>query len=324
LRKLSSPFRLEGEILYISASIGITFYPDDSTEIEELRKNADQAMYAAKHHGRNRFSYYTPTMRDLAQERMRLSNDLQIALDEKQFRVYYQPIVDLGDGSIRKAEALIRWQHPERGLINPGEFIAIAEETGRIVEIGDWVFHEAALQVKRWRQRYRCDFQISVNKSPIQFQNDESLYMGWIEQLRQLELPGDSVVIEITESLLLDNRQIVNDKLLLFRDVGIQVAIDDFGTGYSSLAYLKMYDIDYLKIEQSFVRNLRPESSDMVVCEAIIAMAHKLGMKVIAEGVETAEQRALLLAAGCDYGQGFLFSKPLAAATFEALLSDCQ
>jgi len=324
LRKLSSPFHLEGEILYISASIGITFYPNDSTDIEELRKNADQAMYAAKHHGRNRFNYYTPTMRDLAQERMGLSNDLQIALDEKQFRVYYQPIVDLGDGSIRKAEALIRWQHPERGLINPCEFIAIAEETGRILEIGDWVFHQAALQVKCWRQRYRSDFQVSVNKSPIQLQNDESLYMGWIEQLSQLELPGDSMVIEITESLLLDNRQIVNDKLLLFRDVGIQVAIDDFGTGYSSLAYLKMYDIDYLKIDQSFVRNLRSESSDMVVCEAIIAMAHKLGMKVIAEGVETEAQRALLIAAGCDYGQGFLFSKPLPATAFEVLLSKYQ
>ncbi len=322
LLKLSSPFQLEGEILYISASIGITFYPDDATDIDELRKNADQAMYAAKHHGRNRFSYYTPAMRDLAQRRVRLSNDLRIALDENQFRVYYQPIVNLADGRICKAEALIRWQHPQRGLVYPGEFVLIAEETGRIVEIGDWVFHEAAMQVKHWRQRYCAHFQVSVNKSPVQFQNDETFYRGWIERLRDLGLSGDSIVIEITESLLLSNRQIVNDKLLLFRDSGIQVAIDDFGTGYSSLAYLKLYDIDYLKIDRSFISHLAPDSSDLVVCEAIIAMAHKLGMKVVAEGVETVEQRELLVAAGCDYGQGYLFAKPLPADKFECLLSE--
>ncbi|MDD2759512.1 MAG: EAL domain-containing protein, partial [Methylomonas sp.] len=322
LLKLSGPFKLEDETLYVSASIGITFYPDDAKDIEELRKNADQAMYAAKHHGRNRFNYYTPAMRDLAQKRIRLANDLRIALDENQFRVFYQPIVDLNNGLIHKAEALIRWLHPQRGLIDPGEFIQIAEETGRIVEIGDWVFREAALQVKHWRQHYRGDFQVSVNKSPVQFQNDESFYRGWLEQLRELGLPGDSVVIEITESLLLNNKQIVNDKLLLFRDAGIQVAIDDFGTGYSSLAYLKLYDIDYLKIDQSFVRNLQPDSSDLVVCEAIIAMAHKLGIKVIAEGVETKEQRDLLKAAGCDFGQGFLFAKPSPAKDFECLLHD--
>jgi len=324
LSKLAGPFHLEGETLYISASIGITIYPDDTIDVEELCKNADQAMYAAKHQGRNRFSYYMPSMRSEAERRMRLYNDLRIALEEGQFQVYYQPIVDLADGSIRKAEALIRWQHPERGLINPGEFIAIAEETGRIVEMGDWVFQQAALQVKRWRKCYRPDFQVSVNKSPVQFQNDETFYKGWIEQLRRLGLNGNSVVIEITEGLLLDNKPIVNDKLLLFRDVGIQVAIDDFGTGYSSLAYLKMYDIDYLKIDRSFIRNLRPDSSDLVVCEAIIAMAHKLGMKVIAEGVETVEQRELLRVAGCDCGQGYLFAKPLPVQAFDALLHQAK
>ena len=321
LHALASPFQLEGETHYISASIGITFYPDDATGIDELRKNADQAMYAAKHQGRNRFSYYTPGMRDLAQRRVRLSNDLRIALDEKQFRIYYQPIVDLAKGHICKAEALIRWQHPQRGLINPGEFVGIAEETGQIVEIGDWVFRESALQIKHWRQHYCADFQVSVNKSPVQFQNDESYYRDWIEHLRELGLPGSSIVIEITESLLLNNKQVVNDKLLTFRDTGIQVAIDDFGTGYSSLAYLKLYDIDYLKIDRSFVSNLRSDSSDLVVCEAIIAMAHKLGMQVVAEGVETIEQKELLIAAGCDYGQGYLFSKPLPAREFERLLN---
>ena len=324
LDKLVGPFHLDGETMYISASIGITIYPDDTTDVNELCKNADQAMYTAKRQGRNRFSYYTPAMRDQAERRMRLSNGLRVALEENQFQVYYQPIVDLTDGAIRKAEALIRWQHPERGLIEPGEFIAIAEETGRIVEIGDWVFRQAALQVKQWRQQYQAYFQISVNKSPVQFQNDEIFYKGWIEQMRELALSGDSVVIEITESLLLGKKQIVNEKLLLFRDAGIQVAIDDFGTGYSSLAYLKMYDIDYLKIDRSFIKNLQPDSSDLVVCEAIIAMAHKLGMKVVAEGVETIDQRELLVAAGCDYGQGFLFSKPVPATEFEALLGQTR
>jgi diguanylate cyclase (GGDEF)-like protein/PAS domain S-box-containing protein len=321
LHKLASPFQLNNETLYISASIGITFYPEDATEIEELRKNADQAMYSAKHQGRNRFKYYTPSMRDHAQNRMRLANDLRFALAGDQFLIHYQPIVDLADGSIRKAEALLRWLHPNRGVVDPGEFIPIAEETGRIVEIGDWVFRQAAQQVRQWRASYRDDFQISINKSPVQFQNDEVLYKNWFEHLHKLGLPGESVVIEITESLLLDSKPIVNEKLLTFRDLGIQVAIDDFGTGYSSLAYLKLYDIDYLKIDQSFVRNLKPDSSDLVLCEAIIAMAHKLGMKVIAEGVETLLQRDLLIAAGCDYGQGFLFSRPMPAEALELMLN---
>ncbi|MEQ1620916.1 MAG: EAL domain-containing protein [Methylococcales bacterium] len=320
LLKLARPIQLGNEVLYISASIGITFYPTDATSIEELQKNADQAMYSAKHQGRNRFNYYTPSMREITQNRMKLSNDLRLALAENQFQIHYQPIINLTDGGICKAEALIRWLHPDLGLIGPDEFIAVAEDTGRIIDIGDWVFHEALKQAKNWRESYHPDFQVSINKSPVQFHNDEALYLGWIEQLDKLGLPGNSVVIEITESLLLDSKSIVNDKLLLFRDVGIQVAIDDFGTGYSSLAYLKLYDIDYLKIDQSFVKNLKPNSNDLVLCEAIIVMAHKLGMKVIAEGVETIEQRNLLIAAGCDYGQGYLFSRPIPAEQFEILL----
>lgn len=320
LIKLANPFQLDNETLYISASIGITFYPQDAIDIEELRKNADQAMYSAKHQGRNRFNYYTPAMRDTAQNRMHLATDLRVAMAENQFHIYYQPIINLADGSISKAEALIRWQHPIRGLIGPTEFIPLAEETGRILAIGDWVFREAAQQVKYWRESYRNDFQISINKSPVQFLNDETFYQGWIKQLDKLGLPGQSVVIEITENLLLDSKSIVKDKLLLFRDAGIQVAIDDFGTGYSSLAYLKLYDIDYLKIDQSFVCNLKANSNDLVLCEAIIVMAHKLGMKVIAEGVETMDQRDLLIAAGCDYGQGYFFSRPVPAKEFEILL----
>lgn len=320
LQELAKPFRLEGEEVYLSASIGITLYPNDATGMEELLKNAEQAMYAAKNAGRNRFSYFTQSMQLAAQTHLRLANDLRSALAASQFRVYYQPIVDLATGRMHKAEALIRWQHPVRGLVSPAEFIPLAEETGLIIGIGDWVFREAAYQVKRWRELYEPEFQVSVNESPIQFHSDESTCQTWPAYLRELGLPGQSLVIEITEGLLLQAESGVRDKLLIFRDAGIQISLDDFGTGYSSLSYLQKFDIDYLKIDQSFTRDLKPGSSSMALSEAIIMMAHRLGMKVIAEGVETEVQRTLLATAGCDYGQGYLFSRPVPAEKFEELL----
>jgi diguanylate cyclase (GGDEF)-like protein/PAS domain S-box-containing protein len=322
LHRLSQPFQLHENVTYISASIGITLYPEDSTKIEALLKNAEQAMYAAKHHGRNRFSYFTPSMQTSAQTRMLLSRDLRGALADNQFLVYYQPIVTLANNKTCKAEALIRWQHPERGMVSPAEFISIAEETGMIVDIGDWVFREAARQAARWRISHHNKFQISVNVSPVQFHNAGIDYKAWFDYLQNLGLQGQSIVVEITEGLLLDAHTDTTNQLLAFRDAGIGVSIDDFGTGYSSLSYLKKFDIDYLKIDQSFVKNLTAGSDDMILCEAIIVMAHKLGLKVIAEGVETAEQRDLLATAGCDYGQGYLFSKPLPAEEFEQWLKN--
>lgn len=320
LRTLAEPFTLGNEQAYVSASIGITLFPNDATAIDALLKNADQAMYAAKQQGRNRFHYFTASMQESAHNRMRLATDLRGALAGEQFRVVYQPIVELATGHIHKAEALIRWQHPSRGLISPAEFIPIAEDNGLIADIGDWVFSQAARQVALWRRSIDPAFQISVNVSPVQFYSDGHSYGLWFEFLREMGLSGDSIAVEITEGLLLDGNSIVTNQLLEFRDAGMQVAIDDFGTGYSSLSYLKKFDIDYLKIDQAFVRNLSPESEDLVLCEAIIAMAHKLGLKVIAEGVETEQQKTLLAAAGCDYGQGYLFSRPVAAADFDALL----
>ncbi len=322
LQELAKPYRLEKNMVYVSASIGITLFPDDAFEIEALLKNADQAMYAAKNAGRSRFSYFTPSMQEAAQTRMRLTNDLRDALTGNQLMIYYQPIVDLTSGAIHKAEALIRWQHPTSGLISPAEFIPIAEDTGLIVDIGNWVFHQAADQVVRWRSKYHTEFQISINKSPVQFHRDPDTHhhTSWLDYLQQLGLSGQSIVVEITEGLLLDASQEVTEQLLSFRDASIQVSLDDFGTGYSSLSYLKKFDIDYLKIDQGFIRNLTAESNDMALCEAIIVMAHKLGIKVIAEGVETAEQRDLLIAANCDYGQGYLFSRPVPAREFEKLL----
>lgn len=311
INELAAPFKLDEEIAFISASIGITIYPDDANTAESLMINADHAMYTAKNAGRNRFSYYTAALQEASQKRLQLISDLRSAIANKQFTLNYQPIVELASGSIHKAEALLRWHHPKRGWISPSEFIPLAEESGIIIEIGDWVFREAVQQVKRLRASLHPEFQISFNKSPIQFRNDAKLFYEWLPYLKQLDLPGDSLVIEITEGLLLDMDEIVKNKLLALRDIGIQVAIDDFGTGYSALSYLNKFDIDYLKIDQSFVRNLTDRVDDMTLCEAIITMAHKLGLKVIAEGVETMEQRDLMVAAGCDYGQGFFFSKPV-------------
>ncbi|TAL44575.1 MAG: EAL domain-containing protein [Methylovulum sp.] len=324
LAGLSKPFTLGNDIAYISASIGIAFYSENAVTGEELLRCADQAMYCAKNQGRNRYSFFNLAMQEAAQKRMRLATDLHTALAEQQFHVVYQPIIELATGIICKAEILLRWQHPLLGPVSPCEFIPIAEDTGLIIEIGEWVFQQASRQLKRWRTRYCPEFQVSINKSPVQFQDAESHYEAWSDQLKRLDLPGQSIVVEITEGMLLDTSSFINKQFLALRDTGIQVALDDFGTGYSSLSYLKKFDIDYLKIDQSFVRNLDAHSDDKVLCEAIIVMAHKLGIKVIAEGVETAQQRDLLTAMGCDYAQGYLFSKPVPAEEFELCLLPSQ
>ncbi len=323
LHKLAEPFALGDDVAYVTASIGITLYPHDGDDIDALLRNADQAMYSAKDHGRNRYQYFTPSMQQAAQIRMRLAGDLRQALGNNEFLLYYQPIVNLKTGETYKAEALIRWQHPRQGLISPDKFIPIAEDTGLILEIGEWVFQQAAIQVARLRNSHHPAFQISINKSPVQFLNSHSKsHISWLEFLDKVGLPGDSITIEITENLLLDLDGTVTDKLLAFRDAGIQVAIDDFGTGYSSLAYLKKFDIDYLKIDRMYISNLLPDSNDLALCEAIIVMAHKLGLKVIAEGVETTMQRDMLMEAGCDYAQGYFFSKPLPVDMFEKLINN--
>lgn len=320
LDKMAEPFNLDDKLIYISTSIGISVYPNDGHEVDTLLKNADQAMYAAKDMGRNRYHYFTSSMQDIALKRMYLNNDLRSAITANQFVLYYQPIVDLNTGEIQKAEALIRWQHPERGLVSPAEFIPIAEDTGMIIEIGDWVFAEAMKQVNVWRTK-KPDFQISVNRSPVQFKVNHQQQLKWFKQMQAFDLPGNSICIEITEGLLLDARDTVISQLEAFRNAGIQLSIDDFGTGYSSLAYLRKFNIDYVKIDKSFTANIYEGSSDMVLCEAIIVMAHKLGKKVVAEGIETQEQLDLLAAAGCDFGQGYLFSKPIPANDFEKLMA---
>ncbi|MDT7837793.1 putative bifunctional diguanylate cyclase/phosphodiesterase [Aquabacterium sp. OR-4] len=319
---LSQAFTLAGEEVYISASIGIARCPDDGVGIDNLLQHADQALYAAKDAGRNRFHHFTRTLQDDAQLRMRLAADLRQALQQQQLSVVYQPIVHLASGQVHKAEALLRWQHPERGAISPAVFVPIAEATGLIGEIGEWVFRTAADQAQHWRATLHARFQISVNRSPLQFRGPAGPRGTWAEQLARRGLAGDAIAVEITEGLLLDTGAEVSTQLLALRDAGIPVSLDDFGTGYSSMAYLQKFHIDYLKIDRSFVSGLTDGShqgdTGRALCKAMIVMAHELGMQVIAEGVETDEQRLWLQAAGCDYAQGWLFAKPMTVEVFEA------
>jgi len=249
---------------------------------------------------------------------MRLATDLRAALALGQFHVVYQPIVDLATGEVRKAEALLRWTHPDRGPVSPAVFIPIAESSGLIGEIGDWVFRTATGQVARWRQTLHPQFQISVNRSPVQFRSDAATGPGWGDQLIQAGLPGDSIAVEITEGLLLDTGPGVTEQLHALKQAGVPISLDDFGTGYSAMAYLQKFDIDFLKIDRRFVSGMQQDATGRALCKAIIVMAHELGMRVIAEGVETTAQRDWLQAAGCDHAQGYLFARPMPAEQFEA------
>lgn len=320
INELIRPFDLgEGHMGFISASIGITIYPDDAEDIGGLLKHADQAMYAAKAEGRNRFSYFTQSMQQEAKEKLALTNDLRQALARNELHVYYQPILELQSGQVTKAEALLRWKHPVRGMVSPATFIPLAEEAGLIHDIGDWVFQEAVARVADWQQRFGRLIQVSVNKSPIQFEQPEKYI--WQEQMKKLGVPGNGITVEITEGLLLKESSKAKERLLEFRNSGIEVSIDDFGTGFSSLSYLKQFDIDYLKIDRSFVKDLEKNEDDKALTEAIIVMAHKLGIRTIAEGVETEQQRDLLKSFGCDYVQGFLYSPAVPAAEFEKMVA---
>jgi len=249
ISELAIPYTIDGKTIYSPASIGISFCPDDACDVDQLISNADQAMYVSKTSGRNRISYFTRSMQESAQKRLSLINDMRVAVQNQQFELYYQPIVDLHTGRIAKAEALIRWNHPQRGLISPAEFIPLSEETGLIVGIGDWVFRESAARAKRWCKIFDSEFQMSVNMSPVQFQSEALDIQDWLTYLRTLGLDEKYLVIEITEGLLLNATKEVKAKLLQFRDAGIEMAIDDFGVGYSALSYLKRFDIDYLKID---------------------------------------------------------------------------
>ncbi|WP_426359110.1 putative bifunctional diguanylate cyclase/phosphodiesterase [Pseudocolwellia sp. HL-MZ19] len=307
--KISEPILIGENTCYISPSIGIALYPEDFIDAKDLIKAADQAMFSAKKAGRNRYHYYQSIMQESAIKRMTLLTDLRRAVEIDEFKLFYQPIIDMKTGEIKKAEALIRWFHPTQGLIPPDQFIGLAEETGLIFPMGSWVVKEASEKIKLFSSHFGEDFQMSINISPLQFMTSHNNNNEWIKTIEKFA-QADAIILEITENLLMNATREIRNKFQLFADKGVAIAIDDFGTGYSSLAYIKEYDVDFLKIDQSFVNSLLPQSDDYILCEAIVVMAHKLGIQVVAEGVEAEEQCELLKLMGCDFAQGYYFSRP--------------
>ena len=320
LSTLSQPYIIDEQSIHCTTSIGVALYPDDAMSIDTLLTNADQAMYSAKARGRNNINYFTENMRTELLKRMEIIQDLRIAITQQQFHMVYQPIVNLENHKIAKAEALIRWQHPEKGLISPADFIPIAEEAGLITEISEWIFNEVSQQLKHWRLTYCQDLMISINTSPVQYRNQGKQIIAWTESLKAQGISPQAIAFEITENLLMENQTEVVNVLDNVRQQGIAVSIDDFGTGYCSFSYLKNYAIDYLKIDKSFVQNMSANNKDAALCEAIIVMASKLNIDVIAEGIETEQQQKFLAEAGCLFGQGYLLSRPLTKDNFEQLL----
>jgi EAL domain-containing protein (putative c-di-GMP-specific phosphodiesterase class I) len=309
------------EILHLSASIGITHYPRDADGMESLIKHADQAMYVAKQQGRNRYTYFSHAMQERAQARRQLIKDLRTAIGERRLELHYQPIVDLATGALRKTESLVRWTHAQRGMIGPAEFIPLCEETGLIVELGEQIFETAVRDVQAWRREHGVSLQVGINVSPVQLLSGRDACERCFSLIRNAALPPHTVVVEVTEGMLLDNNPVVVQQLRQIAEHGMDLALDDFGTGYSSLSYLKKFEFQYLKIDRSFVMHLEAGTTDYALCETIVIMAHKLGMRVIAEGIETPEQLYLLQQAGCDYGQGYLFSKAVPRQTVSRWLA---
>lgn len=317
LKVIAEPMGVGEHSIVLSASIGIALFPDDTDDADSLLRHADEAMYIAKRTGRNQFVFFGSAADKVSTLDGSMVQDLRHALELDQIDVYYQPIVNLATGQVHKAEALVRWTHPKRGHVSPVEFIPIAEEAGLIHAIGSRVFHKAVQTTQEWNRScsdgvLRC---ISVNRSPREFYSHEGAN-DWIAHLESSSISADMLSLEITEGLLLSDRPKVLAQLKQLRAMGMTVALDDFGTGYSSLSYLKKFDIDYIKIDRSFVLDIADDPADRVIVEAIIAMARKLGIKLIAEGVETQAQAALLAAAHCDFAQGYLYAKPMPKQAF--------
>jgi diguanylate cyclase (GGDEF)-like protein len=316
---LKVPFELNGHTLYLTASFGISLYPEDGSDGQLLMQNASVALFRAKQQGGNTLQFYTADMNTKALERLRLENDLRCALEREEFLVYYQPLISSDTGRITGMEALVRWQHAERGLVSPAEFIPLAEETGLIVPIGEWVLRTACAQNKAWQDAGFDPLRVAVNFSARQF--EQSNLSELIAQvLHDTELKACYLELELTESAVMKNAVLSVGILRELRGMGIHVSIDDFGTGYSSLSYLRRFPINKLKIDQSFVREINTNESDSEIVRAVIALAHSLKLKVVAEGVETDEQLAFLHLLKCDEMQGYLFSKPVPAQAFEELL----
>jgi diguanylate cyclase (GGDEF)-like protein/PAS domain S-box-containing protein len=319
MASLIQPFTLMGQEIFISASIGISVYPQDGQDMSSLLKNADIAMYRAKEQGKNTFQFYASEANVHSFERLSMENSLRKALERKEFVLYYQPKIDLESDAIVGAEALVRWNHPDLGMVPPDQFIPLAEETGVIVPIGEWVLREACFQNRAWQKAGLPSITVAVNLSAGQFR-DESLRSIIASALVESGLPPSCLELEITESMIMHNPERAAAILHSFRDMGMHTSIDDFGTGYSSLGYLKRFPVNTLKVDRSFVRDVPGDADDVAITKAIIALAHSLNLKVVAEGVETKTQLDFLRSQRCDQIQGYIYSAPVTAEEFAKLL----
>lgn len=307
---LSKPIKLEQYEVTVTPSIGIAVYPDNGTNVHELMKNADIAMYQAKDDGRRTFKYYSNTLNDRALERLQIEEYMRTAVENQEFQLVFQPQVDLLQNKVTKAEALVRWSQPKLGYVSPADFIPIAEESGLIIELGDWILHAACKQAKQWLDEGINEFKISVNVSSVQFKQT-----AFIETVRSAinksQLPPHLLELELTESAVMSDVEDNIERLAQFKEMGISIAIDDFGTGYSSLSYLKQFPIDTLKIDRSFVDEIDTDENDMAIVKTVMVLAEIMQLKVVAEGIETIDQLKILNDFGCQFVQGFYFSKPL-------------
>ena len=323
LQTLARPYRIGEETLHSTASIGVAFYPNDGQDAEALMKNADTAMYHAKSLGRNNVQFFTAEMNQAAIKRLTMDHDLRVAVETRQLELHYQPQFDSLSGRIVGVEALLRWPHPRMGMVSPAEFIPIAEETGLILSLGEWVLDEACRQLRAWRDAGASNITMAVNLSAHQL-HSSVLLTHVAGALEKHGLKGADLELEITESVAMHDPDSSISQLKALRNLGVRLSIDDFGTGYSSLSYLKLLPIHTLKLDQSFVRDIETDSNDVAICTATIALAHSLGLAVIAEGVETEAQRHLLASHHCDFMQGYLFSKPLPAGPALAFIRGRQ
>jgi diguanylate cyclase (GGDEF)-like protein/PAS domain S-box-containing protein len=323
--ELSLPIEINGNPVFTGCSIGIVMANKNYTAAADLLRDADIAMYRAKEKRQKGYELFDQVMYDQSMRRMQLENDLRSSLEKKEFELYYQPIISLQDQSILGFEALVRWQHPHEGMINPGEFIHIAEETGMIVPIGNWILEQACLQINHWQQKYpqHQNLKINVNVTSQQFR-EPTLLKTLDELLENVGINGEHLRLEITESTLIHETEVTIDTLHEIRQRNIQISIDDFGTGYSSLSYLSRFPINNLKIDQSFVGRMHLDSDSLEIVRTIAALAHTLDMDVTAEGIERPEQLEKLREFGCEYGQGYLFSQPLNNGAAEKLLATWQ
>lgn len=317
---MALPFEIHGTEMAVTVSIGIAFYPCDAKDATGLLRHADSAMYKVKRAGKNGLRYYSQETDGKLERRVELERDMRMALKQDQFSLHYQPLYDLVSGDLVKVEALLRWQHPKYGPVSPGEFIPLAEESGMIVSIGNWVLREACRQVKSWQALGLGNFRVSVNVSPLQF-SQPAFLANVMKALQETGLEAEFLELELTESMVMGHVEDVARLLRSLRAVGISIAIDDFGTGYSSLAYLRDLPIDTVKIDRAFVRDLgspleAPQFA-MALVQAIMSLAGHLDLQVVAEGLETREQLEVLRDLGCHVGQGYYFAKPMPAEQFE-------